>query len=159
MKAAQTTPEKKPMRSVTEWPGVTDGLDGGVFRWRSLGALGEKGGWGCYVSPPRKHAWHFSNGPPEQWVIWWAVAGDFFCNCRPTKNQPYNRSHKKNKVLFLLLVTRKISKVLKKYMKSVLSLHHLDGSFQCGDLGDFVFFAQRELGRFWYLSSCSSYII
>ena len=44
-------------------------------------------------------------------------------------------------------------------MKSVLSLHHLDGSFQCGDLGDSVFLAQRELGRSWYLSSCSSYII
>ena len=129
------------------------------FSVKITGSTGRKGGVGVLRFPPRKHAWHFSNGPPEQWVIWWAVAGDFFCNCRPTKNQPYNRSHRKNQVLFLLLVTGKISKVLKKYMKSVLSLHHLDGSFQRGDLGDFVFFAQRELGRFWYLSSCSSHII
>ena len=113
----------------------------------------------------------FSNGPPEQWVIWWAVASDFFAGrfgvkgvailCRKQlppeafdrqKINPTAVPTKKIKY-FLLLVSGR-----EKYMKSVLSLHHLDGSFQCGDLGDFVFFAQRELGRSWYLSSCLSYI-
>lgn len=58
----------------------SDGLDGGVFRWRSRGALGENGGWGCYVPPPQTCLAFFNvfQMAPKTLGDLVAVPGDFF---------------------------------------------------------------------------------